>query len=229
MEELNGYMVGGYLPTTFLDWEGRVASVIFISGCNFRCPWCHNGSLVHAHTGEFPLEDILADIERRARFLDGVVISGGEPTLWDGLMPLLSVLSEKGLPVKLDTNGSNPRLLLQILKEELVAHVAMDIKAPFDEVVLERVTGVKVSPFALRESASIIKRLAPSYEFRTTWSPAILSEAELLQIGQELADSDHWIVQPFTPENCMDLNYRRLPKVSSSDIKRILPAIRVRG
>lgn len=221
--------MGGYLPTTFLDWEGHVAAIIFISGCNFRCPWCHNADLVLSRTEGIPLEKVLTDIERRSKFLDGVVISGGEPTLWDGLQPLLNALGEKGLPVKLDTNGSNPNLLLQLLEKKLVAHVAMDIKAPFDEAALERVTGVKAPLHALMESVGIIKKLAMSYEFRTTWSPAILSESELLQIRQDLADDRHWVVQPLIPENCMDLEYRSMPKTSPSDIERILPGIRIRG
>lgn len=229
MEQLSGYAVGGYLPTSFLDWEGHIAAVIFVSGCNFRCPWCHNRDLVLSKTEKIPVNDILRDIERRAKFLDGAVITGGEPTLWEGLLPLLRWAKKKGLAVKLDTNGSNPRALEKILEEKLAAHVAMDIKAPFDDAVLERVTGAAVSALIIRESVDIIKKLAPSYEFRTTWSPRILSEAELLQIRRELADDSRWVVQRFVPADCLDPEYCKLPKTDISDIERILPGIKIRG
>lgn len=229
MEQLKDYTVGGYLPTSFLDWEGHIAPVIFVSGCNFRCPWCHNRDIVLSKTQTIPVTDILKDIGRRAKFLDGVVITGGEPTLWEGLLPLLETLKEKGLPVKLDTNGSNPSLLKKILEKKLAAHVAMDIKSPFNDAVLERVTGVNISALTLIESVEIIKKLAPSYEFRTTWSPRVLSEAELLQIRRELADDGHWAVQPFVPEGCLDPEYCKLPKTSISDIERLLPGIKIRG
>lgn len=223
------YMVGGYIPTSFLDWQGCVVSVIFVSGCNFRCPWCHNKELVLAEAAMIPITDILTDIESRVKFLDGVVISGGEPTLWKGLMPLLGVLKEKCLPVKLDTNGSNPRRLRELLEEKLIAYMAMDIKAPFDDAVLKRVTGVKIPARVLRESVDIIRELAPSYELRTTWSPGILSEAELLQIRLDLADDAHWVIQPFVPVNCLDPEYSKLPKAKVADIERVLPGIRIRG
>lgn len=229
MGELKEYTVGGYLPTSFLDWEGHIAPVIFVSGCNFRCPWCHNREIVLAETEKIPAAGILRDIAHRAKFLDGVVITGGEPTLWQGLTPLLAALKEMGLPVKLDTNGSNPRLLKKILEEKLAAHVAMDIKAPFDDAVLRRVTGAEIAALTLKESVEIIKKLAPSYEFRTTWSPRILSEAELLRIRRELSDDGHWVVQPFVPTGCLDPEYCELPKTAAADIERLLPGIRIRG
>lgn len=222
-------MVGGYLPTSFLDWEGHVAPVIFTSGCNFRCPWCHNGDLVLAQTGGEPVAGILADIRSRQKFLDGVVITGGEPTLWSGLLPLLRELKKIGLAVKLDTNGSNPHLLREILAEKLVCHVAMDVKAPFDDKTLARVIGAPIDARLLLESLSIIRALSPSYELRTTWSPQILSEAELIQIRECLSDDPNWVVQPFVPTNCLDPQYRELERVAPEDIKRILPGVRVRG
>lgn len=229
MEELRGYVVGGYLPTSFLDWEGHVAPVIFVSGCNFRCPWCHNREVVLSETDTIRVTDILEDIKRRSKFLDGVVITGGEPTLWEGLLPLLREFNEIGLAVKLDTNGSNPGLLEKILDEKLVKRVAMDVKAPFDDAILERVTGVKIFARTLRESVKIIKKLAPSYEFRTTWSLHILTEAELTRLQKDLDDDKNWVIQPFVPVDCLDHEYCRLPRVTAEEIKRILPNVKIRG
>lgn len=229
MEGLCGYKVGGYLPTSFLDWRGHVAAVIFISGCNFRCHWCHNRDIVLERTEQIPLGDILTDIRRRAEFLDGVVITGGEPTLWPGLLPLLRALKEGGAAVKLDTNGSNPRLLRRIIAEKLAEQVAMDVKAPFDDEIVARVVGARIAASALKESVEIIKTLAPSYELRTTWSPEILSAAELRRVWEELGDDPNWVVQPFVPSNCLDPVYCAFPQVRPEDIQALLPGVKIRG
>lgn len=229
MIELGEYVVGGYLPTSFLDWPGHVTSVIFTAGCNFRCPWCHNSDIVLGQSEPVSLSVILADVGRRWKFLDGVVISGGEPTLWQGLLPLLHRLKEIGLAVKLDTNGSNPQLLREILIDKLVVCVAMDIKAPFNDEILSRVTGVRTSAALLMQSVLIIKELAPSYELRTTWSPRFLASAELRQIQRDLDYDSNWIVQTFVPVNCLDLEYREYAKVDAEEIKKILPNVKIRG
>lgn len=229
MDDLSNYAVGGYLPTSFLDWRGRVAAVIFTSGCNFRCPWCHNGELALGSGGEIPLGAVLQDIKRRSQFLDGVVISGGEPTQWPGRLRLLSVLKDASLPVKLDTNGSDPELLRRILEAGLVEYVAMDVKAPFDDELLARAAGVPVSAAVLLESVEIIRRLAPSYELRTTWSPGILSVNELLRLGGELAGDPNWVVQPFVPNGCLDPAYGELPRITAEEIRSILPEVKIRG
>lgn len=221
--------MGGYLPTSFLDWDGHVAAVIFTAGCNFRCPWCHNGDLVHASTTSIPLQEVLTDIERRKKFLDGVVVTGGEPTLWTGLFPLLGVLKEIGLPVKLDTNGSGPRILRRALDAELVQHIAMDVKAPFDEGSYNEMAGVPVQEDDLKKSLNLLKRYAPSYELRTTWSPDLLSEEQLLKIQAQIDFDKNWVVQAFLPDNAMDSAYQTLAATDSTQIRALLPAVRVRG
>ncbi|MCK7470683.1 MAG: anaerobic ribonucleoside-triphosphate reductase activating protein [Desulfomicrobium escambiense] len=125
-------MIGGYLPTSFLDWEGRVAAVVFLIGCNFRCPFCHNAPLATGMAEGLDPGPVLADIIRREKFLDGVVVSGGEPTLYPRLPEMLSWFRDTAkLPVKLDTNGSHPEILKSLVDRRLIDAVAMDIKAPW--------------------------------------------------------------------------------------------------
>lgn len=220
---------GGYLPVSFLDWEGHVAPVIFISGCNFKCPWCHNSDLVFSKTEAVIMSTILADIKRRKSFLDGVVISGGEPTLCPSLIPLMREIKAMGLPIKLDTNGSLPNILKQVLNEKLVDFVAMDIKAPLNDEDLEKITGVSISSDLLKESIKLIKEFAPAYEFRTTYLPELLSKEKLFKIREELNDDEHWVVQCFKPVNCISeecLNYKA---VKREDVEKLLPDIKVRG
>ena len=124
----------GFNKTTLLDYPGKVASTIFLGGCNFRCPFCQNGILVVA-PGEQPdysQEELLTFLKKRKGILDGVCISGGEPTLSDGLEEFLGKIKELGYAVKLDTNGSRPKIVKHLAEAGLIDKVAMDIKACLD-------------------------------------------------------------------------------------------------
>lgn len=220
---------GAYLPASFLDWDGHVAAVIFLSGCNFLCPWCHNKELVTGGCDNIPVEDTARDIKRRADFLDGVVITGGEPTLAPELIPLLEYFRDINMPVKLDTNGSNPEIIENILKEHLIAHIAMDIKAPLNDKDYLRLTGKAVDTDKIKKSVSIIKRCAKSYEFRTTYVPHLLSIDDLTDIRNALSDDAHWRLQLFKPNNCINDAYRNFPAASADELRKAFPEIHVRG
>jgi len=229
MSELEGITAGGYLPASFLDWDGHISAVIFTSGCNFRCPWCHNSDLVMSKTEPVLLNEIIEDIIKRKKFLDGIVISGGEPCLWAGLMPVLYRLKQLGFPVKLDTNGSFPHIISQIIKAGLVDFVAMDIKAPLQDNKLEQVTGVRTNAEDIRKSIDIIRTGAVSYEFRTTYVPRLLSADDLAAVCKELNDDAHWVVQCFKPVNCLEDEYMSMPPVKPEDLQKILKGVRIRG
>lgn len=227
--DIMDFKAGGYIPASFLDWEGHVAAVIFSCGCNFRCPWCHNGELALSSSEELPLEDILSDIKRRSHFLDGVVFSGGEPTLWSGLLRLLRLINGMGLPVKLDTNGSNPETLERLLDEGLVECAAMDVKAPLENEAYRRLVCADINIDRIRSSIDVIKRKAPSYEFRTTYVPALHSTEDLRLIRKQIDDDGHWVVQCFNPVGCLDASYLEKEAADSEKVKKILPEIKVRG
>ncbi len=229
MEKTEEIRAGGYLPASFLDWEGHVAAVIFTCGCNFRCPWCHNGALALSRAEALPLDKIMADIERRAAFLDGVVVSGGEPTLWPGLAPLLRRVRALSLPVKLDTNGSRPEILRALFAEGLVAHAAMDVKAPLDCAAYGRLTGTAVDIEKIISSVEIIKSRAPAYEFRTTYIPALLTADDLRGIRRQLADDAHWRLQLFKPNGCLDPSYLNASAASAEVLREAFPGIDIRG
>ena len=133
-----------------------------------------------------------------------MVISGGEPSLWSGLLPLLEKLKEAGLPAKIDTNGTTPSLLRAVTKKNLAQHIAMDVKAPLDAASYSRLAGVPVDMEKIIESIKLIKSSAPSYEFRTTYVPALHSAGDLLKMRGELSDDAHWVVQCFKPNGCLD-------------------------
>lgn len=228
MEQNIDFAAGGYLPASFLDWEGHVSAVIFCLGCNFRCPWCHNGGLALGDGEKLDLGKILADVERRAAFLDGVVISGGGPTLQPGLPDLARAITELGLPVKLDTNGSRPEVIDALLNEGLVEHIAMDVKAPLGAAAYRRLTGVAADVEKIRASMEIIKSRATSYEFRTTYVPALHSCEDLLALREALR-GEPWRVQCFKPNNCLDEKFLAAETAKAEELRRLLPDVVVRG
>ncbi|MGD9666431.1 MAG: anaerobic ribonucleoside-triphosphate reductase activating protein [Synergistaceae bacterium] len=223
------YTAGGYLPASFLDWDGHVSAVVFTSGCNFRCPWCHNSELVLQKTDIIDISFIIDDICKRINFLDGVVITGGEPCLWDGLFDFLKVMKELKISVKLDTNGSMPDILGKVIEDGLADHVAMDVKAPLNKVVLKRVTGVDVDPEKIKRSIDIIKRSVPAYEFRTTFIDGLLTIEDMIEVRKELIDDAHWIIQAFRPVNCLDPSYCLFPAADAEKLREKFPGIKVRG
>lgn len=125
-------IIGGFTKLSTVDWPGKLAAVVFTRGCNFRCPWCHNKNLVwpELYGTELPEKEVLLYLKKRKRYLDGVVITGGEPTIQESLPAFLRKIKNIGLMVKIDTNGSNPNMLERLLKEGLLDALAVDVKAP---------------------------------------------------------------------------------------------------
>lgn len=175
--------IGGFLPFSLTDFPGRVAAVIFVQGCNFCCPYCHNRQLIprHSHHNNFLHEsNILARLETRVGRLGGVTVSGGEPTLQEDLPRFLHLIRALGFDIKLDTNGSRPELLKQLLSQGLLSYIAMDIKAPLDKYDL--VAGVKGMEVPIRESISLIAQSGIEHEFRVTWDRSLLSSQDIGEI-----------------------------------------------
>ncbi len=188
--------LGGLLRTSFSDFPGRVAAVVFTRGCNFRCPYCHNPELVHVR-GDDPVgEGELFDLLRRRRGkLDGVVFTGGEPTLQADLVDVLAQVKALGFETKLDTNGSRPDVLEALLREELVDLVAMDVKAPLSRY--PEVAGVPVDTGAIERSIRLLIDSGIEHEFRTTVVEPLIALPDLLDIGEQIRGSGRYVLQPF--------------------------------
>lgn len=198
--------IRGFLETSFLDWPGKVVSVVFLPGCNFRCPFCHNHSLVLNPGGleEIPRTYIMARLAELEGWVDGVCISGGEPTIHPHLPSFIAEIKGLGLPIKLDTNGSNPHVLQSLVEEGLVDSVAMDVKGPLDEVSYARAAGVPVDLEKIRESICFLKQGKVDYRFRTTVVPALHKEEDLLHLAHQLSGSSSFTLQNFNPEDPLD-------------------------
>lgn len=173
--------ISGFQKLTLLDFPGKVACIIFTQGCNFCCSYCQNSLLIPHENEELIAEEEIFDyLEKRKKVLDGIVISGGEPTIQVGLVHFIKRVKELGLLVKLDTNGTNPKLLKQLIDEGLVDYVAMDIKNLLEDYA--EVTCCKVNTANIKESMKILKENKVEYEFRTTIIKNIHTIDKILEI-----------------------------------------------
>lgn len=189
---------GGLIKFTLIDFPGRPAAVIFTQGCNFRCRYCHNPELVYPHlfTAPVPSEEITAFLKRRQGTLEGVVVSGGEPTLHDDLPDFLAEIKKLGYKTKLDTNGTRPDMLEELVAKKLVDFIAMDLKAPLAKYAL--ITGIETNPEIITRSMDIIRQSGLEYEFRTTYDKEVLTDADIEEL-ETLSHHSHYRVQECLP------------------------------
>jgi pyruvate formate lyase activating enzyme len=200
------YGIKGFLETSFLDWPGRLAAVLFLGGCNFRCPFCHNAELVLAPHAipSVPLGAVLDRLRALRGWVDGVVVSGGEPTCSPRLAELLGRLKAAGYAVKLDTNGSRPEVLARLLARGLVAAVDMDVKGPFEAAAYARMAGVPVRVEEVRASVEILRAAGLPHRFRTTYVPGLLGHGDLARLRAGLPAGSPLVLQAFSPRRVLD-------------------------
>jgi len=195
--------VGGLTPLSTTDWPGMLAAVVFCQGCPWRCGYCHNPHLIPARgDSEIPWEDVLAFLRRRQGLLDGVVFSGGEPTLQAALPDAMRAVRALGFKIGLHTGGAYPRRLAALLP--LVDWVGLDAKAPFNDYA--RITGVDGSGERARSSLEAVLASGVAHEIRTTVHPALLADAEVVKLAQELSARGvkRHVIQAFRRQGCAD-------------------------
>ncbi len=195
----------GWVRTSLIDFPGHIATVLFTGGCDFRCPMCHNADLVlrPQDVPDLPEEEVWAFLSRRAGLLDGVVITGGEPTLQPDLIPFVRQIRALSLNVKLDTNGYRPDVLAALLGDGLVDYVAMDVKAPPDKYPC--LTGLPDLDVArVGRSVALLRGSDISYEFRTTVVPGWLAETDIEEIARWVSGAQRYVLQQFRPFHTLD-------------------------
>jgi len=204
--------IKGLIEASLLDWPGKLATVIFLPGCNLRCGYCHARDIVlgAASLESIPVDATLAFICEMREWVDGVVISGGEPTLHAELPSLAAEIKALGLGVKLDTNGTRPGVLQRLIDDELVDAVSMDLKAPLDYRYFE-LAQTAFDLEDLRRSIRVLMRSKLEYEFRTTVSPSFLSPSEVADIARTIEGAARYALQAFNPHVCIDKSLESLP------------------
>jgi pyruvate formate lyase activating enzyme len=192
----------GFQKTSLIDYPDRVASVLFTAGCNLRCPYCHNGELVHGYTGPFlEDDDVLELLVERKRYVDSVVITGGEPTIQAGLPGFLAKLKERGFSVKLDTNGLSPEALEACIS--YIDYIAMDIKT---SLRLYPSLGAENTE-SLKRSIKLVIESGVDYEFRCTAVPGFIDVEAVNEIGKLVRGAKRFVFQQFRPEKTLDPEY----------------------
>ena len=234
--------IKGFLDISFVDWDGKVASVIFLPNCNFRCPFCHNRNLVlNPETIDtIPFEHIKAQLENQKNWIDGVCITGGEPTLHSFLPDLCSELKKMGFLVKLDTNGTNPIMLKELIEKKLVDYIAMDVKTSLISEKYSKAIGSNAKSLLenVKKSINLLMNSKIDYEFRTTVVPTLHESDDVVQICNALKGCKKYVLQKFDVSigqvvldptfNTKTLTEEEMQKFVAS-ARAIIPSTKVRG
>jgi pyruvate formate lyase activating enzyme len=232
--------IKGFIPNTMLDWEGMLASTLFLPRCNFRCPFCQNADLVmHPERLDTVPFKIVADyLLERTGWVEGVCITGGEPCLHEALPELCADIKAQGVKVKLDTNGSLPDVLAAVIEDRLVDYVSMDIKAPVELGPYRIATGIDKSDTVERvaESIDLLRRAPVEHEFRTTVVPMMHGPAEIGRIAHYIEGEGRFVLQHFAPRDTIDPRFAALRPFTDEDMqtmlaqaRRFVPGTVVRG
>lgn len=225
-------IIGGLEKLTLLDYPDHLAAIIFTGGCNFRCHFCYNPLLVLPQTGlddkikeekgfsQLSTRDLFLFLESRIGRLDGVVITGGEPTLHADLPELIEKIKALGYDVKLDTNGTNPEMLAELIAAKLIDYIAMDFKAPWEKY--EETVGVKIDYKNLQKSVKIIMSSGLPYEFRTTVVPGLLKKEDMEPMGEAIKGAEKWYLQAFKSDtDLVDQSYRAHTAYTAQEMEEL--------
>lgn len=231
--------IKGFIESSFLDWDGKIVSTLFLPYCNFRCPFCHNSGLIEDPQGyeNIPQERIEKYLSEHSDYIDGICLTGGEPALHhkNELFKFMKKIKQNGFLIKFDTNGTEPGVLNKAFKEKLIDYVAMDIKGPLDERY-NRLSGIKTDLNKIKKSIKLVMNSGVDYEFRTTVVPTLLNRQDVADIAKYLAGAKRFVLQQFVPENTWDDSLRTLRPLDKEELqqmvklaKKYIPATIVRG
>ncbi len=210
--------IGGLQKNSLLDYPGLVSCIIFTNGCNFKCGFCHNKDLILPDKRrEIKQEKIFDFLKKRQGLIDGVVVTGGEPTIYKGLPDFLKKIKDLGYLLKLDTNGTNPDMIKELIKKDLVDFIAMDVKAGFENY--PKAAGVEdVNIENIKKSIKIIKDFE-KHEFRTTVVPGLIDKEEIKKIGEIVKGAKKHALQQFRPKNTLKKEFSKLQPFKEEKLK----------
>ena len=242
--------IGGLQKTTLIDYPGKVACTVFTIGCNFRCPFCYSSELVLPEKTKkqqrISDQDFFNFLEERRGLLEGVCVCGGEPTVHENLPEFIKKIKDLGFYIKLDTNGSNPGMLKELIEENLIDYVAMDIKAPLELKSqasnpkfqkdpkrqipkYEQMTGIKVNLKDIKKSIEILKQAKVEFEFRTTVAPGLTKDDIFKMADYISGENVRYFLQEFNSQKeVINPEILNLPVLKEEDIKKIIEEIKPR-
>ncbi len=214
--------IGGFLKFTLIDYPGKIGAVIFTQGCNFRCGYCHNPELVDPKKFVDPLDqkEIFNFLKKRKNQLEAITITGGEPCLHQDLPEFCNQIKKLEHSIKLDTNGSHPKMVKKLLSKKLIDYIAMDIKAPIEKY--SKITLCKISSQDIRNTIKQIMNSKIDYEFRTTFAKELLKINDFKKIGQEIKGAEKYVLQKFQPSKSLRPEFQKLKNYSDQEIQKIV-------
>jgi len=234
--------IKGFINLSLVDWDGKLTSVIFLPNCNFRCPFCYNSTLVlHPERVEtIPFERVENYLKKQRGWIDGVCITGGEPMLHSDLPDLCSKLKEMGFLVKVDTNGTNPMMMKELMDKGVIDYIAVDIKAPLTVEKYSRATGINAENLLgkVKETVRILLGSKMDYEFRTTVVPTVHEEEDIKEICDRVKGCKKYVLQKFDVslgKTTIDPDFGKLKPFTDEEMKtfltiaqQILPNVKLR-
>ena len=219
--------IGGLQKLTLIDYPGRLAATVFLCGCNFRCPWCYSSELVLPekikNQPKISEKEFFDFLKERKTLLEGLVLCGGEPTYHKELPDLIKKIKKLGFLVKLDTNGSNPKMIKKLIDNKLIDYVAMDVKLPKEKY--PKIYGKRVKIKNIEESIKILKEGKIDGEFRTTIVPKILQKEDILKIARWIRPAKKYYLQNFRPEKTVDPKFEKIKPYPQEYLLEIQKAI----
>lgn len=222
-------LLAGFQKMTLIDFPGKIAATVFTAGCNFRCPFCHNPELVELSPDMLATfrgkdKEFFAFLSDRKGKLDGVCITGGEPTVQKDIVPFIRRIREMGFSVKLDSNGTRPEILEEVFRDGLVDYVAMDIKNGMDRY--SETTRVEVNEENIRKSIRLIMESGVPYEFRTTVVPGIHAEEDFDGIAALIKGASAYYLQEFRDTTVLDPDLKEQAKGKTIDLEKVAERMR---
>ena len=219
--------IGGLQKVTLIDYPGRIAATVFLCGCNFKCPWCYSSELVLPEKikkqPKISEREFFKYLKDRKKLLDGLVLCGGEPTINKKLPSFIKKIKKMGFLIKLDTNGSDPKILKKLIDEKLIDYVAMDLKGPKERY--SEFSGRKVDVKKIQKSIDILKENKVDYEFRSTIVPSLHTKEDVIEMAKWIRGAKRYYLQNFRPEKTIDPKFEKIKNYSQEYLLEIQKAI----
>jgi pyruvate formate lyase activating enzyme len=213
------FTIGGLQKTSLLDYPDKISCIVFTCNCNFRCGYCHNPELFAQKSPALTVPDFFNFLKTRKGKLDAVVITGGEPTLQSGLKEFAKKIKESDFLIKLDTNGTNPKVIEDMLDENLLDYIAMDIKAPLEKY--QKIANAPCNTLKIQKSIDLIMNSGIDYEFRTTVVKSQLNFEDFQKIGELIKGAEKYYLQKFIPSKILDNSLYGEKSYSNEEFEKI--------
>lgn len=215
----------GFIKTSLIEYPGKIVSVVFVGGCNFRCPFCQNPDLV-LNSRSLPSiseKEVMERLLSKKKWLDGLAITGGEPTLKKDLPNFVSKIKKEDFLIEIETNGTNPGMLRDLVGKSLVDYLALDIKAPLEWEKYRKVAGIVDEKLLgkVKESVKILSRSNIDYELRTTVVPGLVDQEDVISIARGLEGAKKYVLQQFVPKVTLDKKYEKIKPYSKDKLEEM--------